>query len=67
MEFKIACGTWIKDDDCKVLKALEESDRWLSAEELSEITGLSTTRVKRTMKLLKVSTNHMKKRKEFIN
>lgn len=66
MEFKIACGTWVKDDDCKVLKALEKSDSLLSVDELSEITGLSTTKVKRYLKLLKASTNHMRKRREFL-
>ena len=32
MEFEIACGTWVKDDDYKVLKALEKSDRLLSVD-----------------------------------
>jgi len=32
---------------------LQASDKWLSAEELAEITGLPLQRVKRTVKLLK--------------
>lgn len=66
MEFKIACGTWVKDDSYKVLKALEKSDSLLSIDELSKITGLSTAKVKRALRLLKASTNHMRKRREFL-
>ena len=66
MEFKIACGTWVKDDAHKVLKVFEKSDRLLSVDELSEITGLSTAKVKRALRLLKASINHMRKRREFL-
>ena len=41
MDFNIVCGTWINEDDEKVLNVLETSDKWLSAEELSAITTRS--------------------------
>ena len=53
MDFKICCGTWIKEDDEKVLTVLRESDRWLSVEELSEMTGLPAQKVTHTLKMLK--------------
>lgn len=52
MEFKMVCATWIKEEDEIVLNILKESDRWMTAEELSEITGLSIGRVRRTLALL---------------
>lgn len=53
MELKMVCATWVQEEDEKVLKILEESDRWLSAEELSIITNLPLSRVHRTLGLLK--------------
>ena len=52
MELKVVCGTWIKEDDEKVLTVLQESDKWLFLEELSVRTGLSAGRVKHTLSLL---------------
>lgn len=52
MEFEIACGTWIKENDKKVLNALKESDKMLSIEELKEITGLPEHKINRTLHLL---------------
>lgn len=52
MEFKVKCASWIKEDDEKVLEALQQSDRMLTAEELSEITGVPLTRVQRTLSML---------------
>ena len=52
MDFEIVCSTWIKPEDEKVLNALKQSDRWLSVEELSEITGIHPKRVERTIRQL---------------
>lgn len=53
MDFKISCANWIKEDDEKVLILLQEAQKWLSAEELSEKTGLPLHKVAHTLKLLK--------------
>ena len=52
MDFKMVCATWIKKEDETVLNILKESDRWMTAEELSDITGLSVGRVRTTLSLL---------------
>lgn len=65
MDFKIPCATWIKEEDEKVLSILKASDRWLSAEELAELTGLSEARVTRTLKLLKEQMAIQKDRHKF--
>ena len=52
MELKMICGTWIKEEDEKVLEVLRQSDTWLTAEELSGITGLPLGRVERTLSML---------------
>lgn len=52
MEFNIVCSSWIKEDDEIVLTALKKAERWLTAEELSEMTGLPVQRVQRTLKNL---------------
>lgn len=66
MELNMACGAWIKEDDEKVLKALRESDTWLSSEELSEITGLALHKVRRTLSRLKYQMNLYEERKRFL-
>lgn len=53
MDIRIVCGTWIEEEDEKVIAELKASDRWLSVEELSGRTGLPQTRVRRTLRLLK--------------
>lgn len=65
MKFEMACATWVKEEDKKVLEVLQKSDRWLTVQELSEITGLSPARVERTLKLLKQQMGFMKTRKKF--
>ncbi len=52
MDFKMVCATWVKKEDEIVLNILKESDRWMTAEELSDITGLSVRRVRTTLALL---------------
>lgn len=52
MEIKMVCATWVKDDDRKVIDVLQRSDRWLSVEELVEITGIRPSAVKKTLALL---------------
>lgn len=66
MDFKIPCATWIKEEDEKVLSILKASDRWLSAEELVELTGLSEARVTRTLKLLKEQMALQESREDFL-
>lgn len=67
MDLKIVCGTWIKEDDEKVLNVLQASDKWLSDEELSEITGLSTRKVAHTMRMLKQQMGFYEGRKRFLS
>lgn len=52
MDFKMVCATWVEKEDEIVLNILKESDRWMTAEELSDITGLSVRRVRTTLALL---------------
>ena len=66
MDFKIPCATWIKEEDEKVLSILKASDRWLSAEELAELAGLSVSRVTRTLTLLKKQMVLQKGREDFL-
>lgn len=65
MELKIACGTWIKEEDEKVLTALQKSDRWLSIDELVEKTGLPRQRVCHTLRMLKQQAELCEKRKAY--
>lgn len=65
MEFQIACGTWIGDEDEIVLNILRNSDRWLTIEELAEQTGLPPHRIQRTLKMLKQQMGLRKGLKEF--
>ena len=65
MDFTLVCTSWIKEDDEKVLTVLQKSDNWLSAEELSEITGLPLAKVTHTLKLLQQQTGFSKGRKDF--
>ena len=67
MEFEMVCGTWIKENDEKVLEALRQSDRMLTAEELSEITGVQILKVRRTLNLLKQQMRLAKGRKGLKN
>ena len=48
----MVCATWVEKEDEIVLNILKESDRWMTAEELSDITGLSVRRVRTTLALL---------------
>ncbi|MBR5479064.1 MAG: hypothetical protein IKU84_02705 [Clostridia bacterium] len=66
MKFEIPCGMWIKKDDEKVLLALQAADRWLSAEELSEITGVRVAKVERTLRMLARQMRNAEARREFI-
>ncbi|MBR4865394.1 MAG: winged helix-turn-helix transcriptional regulator [Clostridia bacterium] len=66
MDFKIPCATWIKEEDEKVLTLLQKADRWLTAEELAESTGLSVSRVTRTLTLLKKQMALQKGREDFL-
>lgn len=65
MDFKIPCSTWIGEEDEKVLAVLRQSDRWLSAGELSQMTGLSEKQVARTLALLKKQLSMQAGRDEF--
>lgn len=53
MEFSLVCTAWVKEADEKVLELLMASDRWLSAEELAEQTGLPLHRVEHTLEMLR--------------
>ena len=61
----MVCSTWVKENDEKVLNALRQSDRMLTIEELSEITGLSIFRVRRTLRLLNQQMRMAEQRKQF--
>jgi DNA-binding transcriptional regulator YhcF (GntR family) len=52
MDFKLICSSWINEEDEKILTALQEADACLTAEELSEKTGLPPARIHRTLKHL---------------
>ncbi len=65
MDLKIVCSTWIREEDEKVLNILQESDRWMSVEELSAVTGLPERKVKRTLRLLIQQMKLYESRKRF--
>ena len=65
MELNIRCSTWIREEDEKVLKILQKSEKMLSAEELASRTGLPLPRVQHTLTMLANQSSHMKKVKEF--
>ena len=67
MKFNMVCGTWIKEDDEKVLNVLEASDKWLSVEELSEATGLPPHRINCTLSMLRQQVKMYNARKKFLN
>ena len=51
-KLKIACGTWIRDDDQIVIDMISASDRKLSVEEMSTMTGIPERRIKFTLSML---------------
>ena len=53
MELKMLCASWLKEEDEQVLTVLQQSDRWLSAEELSVLTGIPVSRVEQTLRMLR--------------
>ena len=67
MEMKLVCTSWIREDDEKILTALQKSDRGLSAAELAEITGLPVRKAEHTLKLLKQQWDFSDARKAFCN
>lgn len=67
MDFKIACASWIKEEDERVLTALQKSDKWLTNAELAEITGLPQHRVNRTLRLLQQQMEVSEKRKNYFS
>lgn len=67
MDLKMVCGTWIKEEDEKVLNVLQSSDKMLSVEELSKKTGLPPYKVKRTLRLLKHQMSLYESRKKFLS
>ena len=67
MELNIGCSTWIKEDDEKVLTLLQESDRWLTLEEIAEATGLPEHRILHTLKMLKHQSGVQERKKTFFN
>lgn len=66
MDFHMICGTWIQENDQKVLDALKISDKWLSDKELSDITGLPLLKVRHTLALLKKQEQLYEGRKRFL-
>lgn len=66
MEIKIVCRTWMKESDYQVLKVLQKSDRWLTAEELAEITGLPVRKVQHTLSMLRQQRGFAKERERFL-
>ena len=65
MELNIRCSTWIREEDEKVLKILQKSEKMLSAEELASRTCLPLPRVQHTLTMLANQSSHMKEVKEF--
>lgn len=54
MDLNIVCASWIKEEDERVLAVLQQSDHWMSAEALSERTGLPAKRVEYTLRNLEM-------------
>ena len=66
MELKMVCGSWIGEDEEKVLNALRESDRWPDVDELSAITGVDARKVRMTLRKLKQQTQMAQARERFL-
>ena len=66
MKFTLACSTWIKDEDEAVLEILRKSDRWLTAPELSAMTGIHPRRVERTIRLMRLSMAQVAMRQKLV-
>lgn len=67
MNFTISCATGITENEEKVLIVLQKSDRWLSAEEVSEITGIPILRVKRALRSIARRINQTEARKQILD
>lgn len=67
MKITVACASWIQEADETVITALQTSDRWLSAAELAEKTGLPSHRVRRTLTLLRQQKQFSEMRKNFFH
>ena len=64
-ELNIACGTWIKDDDQIVIDMLNASDRKLSVEEISTMTGIPERKIKSTVSKLTFQRQLYEERKSY--
>ena len=67
MELKMVCGTWIKEEDEKIINELRASDTWLTVEELSERTGIAPNRVKWTLGLIRNQMNLYEARRKLLS
>lgn len=65
MKFTMACGTWIKDHDEKVLEILQKAETMPTVEELMEMTGLRRWRVEHTLKMWRMQIAMAKSRKRM--
>ena len=65
MDFQIPCTSWIGEEEERILNALRVSEEWLSAEELTAITGLPSHKVVHTLRLLKQQLMHAEIRKSL--
>jgi len=64
-ELNIVCGTWIKDDDQIVIDMLNASDRKLSVEEISTMTGIPEHKIKSTLSKLTFQRHLYEGRKSY--
>ena len=65
MDLNIVCASWIKEEDERVLAVLQQSDHWMSAEALSELTGIPVRRVEKTLRQLERQRKFKKMREQF--
>ena len=66
MEFELACATWVREADEKILDVLRASPRWLTPEELQTQTGLSPAQVEHTLRMLAQQIKMEKGRKRLL-
>ncbi len=63
----MACGTWIDENDRKVLKVLREAETMPTAEEIAEKTGLHVGLVRCTLGMIAMQQKMVENRRKIFS
>lgn len=65
MKIRMKCGTWMDEDDKKVVQYIEDCETWPDVSEVAAATGLPEHRVRLSLRAIRVQMNMAKPHFEF--